>query len=132
MSRTFWDAPALAALARGDEAARYEAEDATAIVALATSKVDTPAIVRRMMLVDLAVVATPWADLLQLISFVPVDDDLIDEASRLAEEFLLPADHAWPLAAAIHTNCERVVSASEELLVTAQMLGLRVALVGGD
>ena len=133
MSRTFWDAHALAALVAGDEAAGYELEGATAIVALATCKVDTPAIVRRTALSEFfADRAAAWAELMAAIAFVPIDDDLIEEAFQLAEEFLLPSDHAWPLAAAIRTRCERVVSASEELLVTAQMLGLRVALVGGD
>ncbi len=108
MSRTFWDAQALAAL-------------------------DTPAIVRRTALSEFSADrAAAWAELMAAIAFVPIDDDLIEEAFQLAEEFFLPSDHAWPLAAAIRTRCERVVSASEELLVTAQMLGLRVALVGGD
>ena len=133
MSRTFWDAQALAALVAGDEAAGYELEGATAIVALATCKVDTPAIVRRTALSEFSADrAAAWAELMAAIAFVPIDDDLIEEAFQLAEEFFLPSDHAWPLAAAIRTRCERVVSASEELLVTAQMLGLRVALVGGD
>lgn len=73
-----------------------------------------------------------WEALTVIVTFVAVEDQLIGAASRLAVDFYLPSDHAWPLAAAITAQCERMISASEELLISAQMLGLRVSLVRGE